>query len=73
MALSITSSLGSVDSPLRRLVNNQSKDVGRRNCEEELVLPERCSVRLIKFAAIQGFSANAPTLLRMILSAESSP
>ncbi len=44
-----------------------------RNREENAVLPERCGVRLNKFAALQGLVANALTLFRDLKSAESSP
>ena len=43
------------DRPLLRWVNNRSKDLGSRNCEEKLVLPERCSIRLNTFLGIQTF------------------
>ena len=49
------------------------KDVGRRNREENAVLPERCGVRLNKLAAIHRLVANALTLFRDLKSAESSP
>ena len=44
-----------------------------RNREENAVLPERCGIRLNKFAAIQALVANALTLFRDLKSAESSP
>jgi len=47
--------------------------VGRRNREENAVLPERCGIRLIKLAAIHVLVANALTLFRDLKSAESSP
>ena len=51
----------------------RSNDVGRRNREENAVLPERCGSRLNKFAAIKGLGANALTLFRDLKNAESSP
>ena len=46
MASAECRSEGSFDRPRRRRVNNRSKDLGPRNREEELVLPERCGVRM---------------------------
>ena len=72
MASPECSFLGSADRPCRRQVNNRSNDLGSRNCEEELVLPERCSVRLNTFVATQNSSANAPNVFGFLI-AESNP
>ena len=61
------------DRPLRRWVNNRSKDLGPRNCEEELVLPERCSIRLNTFGASHTSYANAPNVFGFLPYAESTP
>ena len=53
--------------------HNQFKDAGRRNREENSVLPERCGIRMNKFAAVQTLGANTPTIFRDLKSAESSP
>ena len=47
--------------------------MGLRNREENAVLPERCGIRMDKFAAIQTPDANALTLFRDLKSAESFP
>ena len=46
-------------------------DVRPRNREENSVLPERCGIRLNKFAAIQALVANALTLFGDLKNAES--
>ena len=47
--------------------------VGLRNREENSVLPERCGIRMYKFAGLQSLGAFAPTFFRDVKSAESSP
>ena len=42
-----------------------------RNREENAVLPERCGIRVNKFAAIQALVANALTLFGDLKNAES--
>ena len=61
------------DRPLSRYVNNRSKDLGSRNCEEEQVLPERCSIRLNIFPSIQTFVSKGTNFFRFLKSAESYP
>ena len=61
------------DRPLRRLVNNRIKDLGSRNCEEERVLPERCSIRINTFEVIQTFGSKGTNFFQFAESAESIP
>lgn len=66
MASKGTSCLGLADRPLRRQVTNRSKDLGSRNCEEKLVLPERCSIRLSTFGGIQTFVSKGTNVFRFV-------
>ena len=64
-------------SPFHRRADFQQpyriNDVRLRTREENSILPERCGIRMNKFAGIQSYASNAPTLFRYLKCAESSP